>query len=90
MRMYVIYAVAVALIAVLALLLDRALKAIDRGRRRRVAAVRLAAAAGRAEQEQQRRKEEQQRRKEQEETGAALTNILPSIVKPEGGPRKVA
>jgi hypothetical protein len=83
MRMYVIYAVAVALIAVLALLLDRALKAIDRGRRRRVAAVRLAAAAGRAEQEHQ-------RRKEWEETGAALTNVLPAIVKPDGGPRKVA
>jgi hypothetical protein len=83
MRMYVIYAVAVVLIAVLALLLDRALKAIDRGRRRRVAAVRLAAAAGRAEQEQQ-------RRKEQEETGAALTSVLPAIVKPDGGPRKVA
>ncbi|HEX3963625.1 MAG TPA: hypothetical protein VHZ03_44470 [Trebonia sp.] len=81
--MYVIFAVGIALIGVLALLLDRALKAIDRGRRRRAAAERLAAAADRAE-------HEQQRRKEREETGAALTNVLPGIVKPEGGPRKVA
>ncbi|HEY6786800.1 MAG TPA: hypothetical protein VI365_05770 [Trebonia sp.] len=81
--MYLIFAVAVALIAVLALLLDRALKAIDRGRRRRAAAERLAAAASRAE-------EQHQQRKEREETGGALTNVLPAIVKPDGGPRKVA
>jgi hypothetical protein len=84
--MYVIFVVAIAAIACLGLLLDRGLKAIDRGRRRRAAAMRLAAAASRAEQEQQ-------QRKEQEQTSAALTNVLPAIAiaqDDDRGPRRVA
>jgi hypothetical protein len=86
MHMYVIFAVAIVLIACLGLLLDRGLKAIDRGRRRRDAAERLAAAATRAEQEHQ-------QRKEREQTSAALTNVLPAIAiaqDDDRGPRRVA
>ena len=84
--MYVIFILAIALIAGLGLLLDRGLKAIDRGRRRRVAAVRLAAAARRGEQEHQ-------QRTAQQETSAALTNVLPAIAitqDDDRGPRRVA
>jgi hypothetical protein len=81
--MYVIFVVAIALIAGLFFLLDRGLKAIERGRRRRVAAERLAAAASKSEQEHEERKEEQ-------ETSAALTNVLPAIGQDHRGPRKVA
>jgi predicted lysophospholipase L1 biosynthesis ABC-type transport system permease subunit len=83
MRMYVIFVVAIAAIAGLGLLLDRGLKAIDRGRRRRVAAERLVAAASKAEQEQR------QRRKQQE-VSTALTSVLPAIPRDDRGPRKVA
>jgi Flp pilus assembly protein TadB len=83
MHMYVIFVVAIALIAGLLLLLDRGLKAIDRGRRRRVAAERLAVAATNAEQEQQ-------QRREQQEASTALTNVLPAIATGDRGPRKVA
>jgi hypothetical protein len=82
--MYVVFVVAFVLIAGLGLLLDRGLKAIDRGRRRRVAAERLAAAASKAAQQHE-------QRKEQEETGAALTSVLPAIARGgDQGPRKVA
>jgi len=84
--MYVIFILAIALIAGLGLLLDRGLKAIDRGRWRRVTAVRLAAAARKAE-------EEHQQRRKQEETSAALTNVLPAIAiaqDDDRGPRAVA
>ena len=47
--MYVIFVVVIALVAGLLFLLDRALKAVQQGRRRRAAGVRLAAAAARAE-----------------------------------------
>ena len=83
MHMYVIFVVAIALVAGLGLLIDRGLKAIDRGRRRRVAAERLAAAASKAEQEQQ-------QRREQQEASTALTNVLPAIAQDDRGPRKVA
>ena len=82
--MNVIFVVAIALIAGLFFLLDRGLKAIERGRRRRVAAMRLAAAASRAE-------HDHQERRAKEEASAALTNVLPAIAKDDGrGPRKVA
>ncbi len=81
--MYVIFIVAIVLVAGLFLLLDRGLKAIDRGRRRRVAAQRLAAAASRAE-------KEQHQRQEQQEVSGALTNVLPAIGQTDRGPRKVA
>jgi hypothetical protein len=87
MHMYVIFVVAIALIAGLGLLLDRGLKAIDRGRRRRVAAERLAAAASKAEQEHE---QEQEQRREQQEVSTALTNVLPAIAQDDRGPRKVA
>jgi hypothetical protein len=83
MRMYVIAIVAVALIAGLLYLLDRGLKAVQRGRRRRDVAVRMAAATAFAE-------EQAQRRREVKETSAALTSVLPSIQQPEKGPRRVA
>jgi hypothetical protein len=83
MRMYVIAIVAVALIAGLLYLLDRGLKAVQRGRRRRDVAVRMAAATAFAE-------EQAERRREVKETSAALTSVLPSIQQPEKGPRRVA
>jgi len=80
MRMYVIAVVAVVLIAGLLYLLDRALKAVQRGRRRRDVAVRMAAATAYAEEQAERR----------EETSSALTSVLPSIQQPGKGPRRVA
>ena len=56
--MYVIFVLAIIFTACLFFLLDRALKAIQRGRRRRVASKRLVAAAIAAE-EQHRRQEQQ-------------------------------
>ncbi len=83
MRMYVIAIVAIALIAGLLYLLDRGLKAVQRGRRRRDVAVRMAAATEYAE-------KQAERRREVKETSAALTSVLPSIQQPEKGPRRVA
>lgn len=84
-RMYVILAIALVLMFVAALLfvLDRALKAIEKGRRRREAAERLAAAYAYAE-------DKAKRKKASAEASSALTSVLPAIKKPEGGPRRVA
>jgi hypothetical protein len=79
--------VAILVIVVLACLLyalDRALKALVRGRRRRTAAERLYAAAAGAE-------EREKKRRAAQESREALTSVIPGI-KPEedDGPRKVA
>jgi hypothetical protein len=83
--MYVIFVIAIVLIASLFFLLDRALKAIQRGRRRRDASERLDAVARAAEQEHR-------QRTAQHEESAALTNVLPAIRSEDDdrGPRKVA
>jgi type II secretory pathway component PulJ len=81
--MYVLFVVAVVLIAALLFLLDRGLKAVQRGRRRRDAAIRLGAAAAYAEAQA-----DAEARKKQ--TSGALTTVLPSIQQPEQGPRRVA
>ena len=83
MRMYVIFVVAVLLIAGLLFVLDRGLKAVHEGRRRRAAGARLAAAAAHAE------KKDKQRRAAAD-ASAALTTVLPAIQEPERGPRRVA
>lgn len=83
MRMYVMFAVAVVFIAVLLFLLDRGLKAVQRGRRRRDAAIRLGAAAAYAE-------AQAEAEARQKQTSGALTTVLPSIQQPEQGPRRVA
>ena len=83
MRMYVIAIVAVALIAGLLYLLDRALKAVQTGRRRRDIATRMAPAMAHAE--------EQANQKEQtKKASSALTSVLPAIQQPEKAPRRVA
>ena len=81
--MYVIAVAAVVIIAGLLYLLDRALKAVQTGRRRRDLAVRMAAATDYAE-------KQAESRKEAKESSAALTSVLPSIKQPEKGPRRVA
>jgi hypothetical protein len=82
--MYVIFVLAIVLIACLFFLLDRALKAIQRGRRRRVASERLLAVAKQAEQEHR-------QHKAHHEQATALTSVLPAISAGEDrGPRKVA
>jgi type II secretory pathway pseudopilin PulG len=81
--MYVIFVLAIILIACLFFLLDRALKAIQRGRRRREASERLAAAARAAE-------EQHKHQKARHEESTALTNVLPAIRGDDDGPRKVA
>jgi hypothetical protein len=84
MRMYVIAAVGIVLIAGLLYLLDRALKAVQKGRRRRGLAERMAPAMAYAE-------EQDKRRKEARKASSALTSVLPSIQQaPEKGPRRVA
>jgi hypothetical protein len=83
MRMYVMFVVAVVLIAVLLFFLDRGLKAVQRGRRRRDAAIRLGAAAAYAEA----RADAEARH---QETSGALTTVLPAIQQAERGPRRVA
>lgn len=80
--MYVIFAVVIALVAGLLFLLDRALKAVQEGRRRRAAGVRLAAAAAQAE-------EVARRRRATADASAALTAVLPAIQQAERGPRRV-
>jgi uncharacterized membrane protein YhiD involved in acid resistance len=83
MRMYVIAVVAVVLIAGLLYLLDRALKAVQQGRRRRDIVSRMAPAMAHAE-------EQAKQKKQVKETSSALTSVLPSIQQPEKGPRRVA
>jgi type II secretory pathway pseudopilin PulG len=83
-QMYVILAVIVVLAVVLLFLLDRALKAIEKGRRRREAGMRLYAAAAQAE-------AVAKQRKEKEKESKALTAVLPAILRSENKkPRKVA
>ncbi len=82
--MYVIFVAAIVVIACLFFLLDRALKAVQRGRRRREASERLVAVAKQAEQEHR-------QRTARHEESTALTNVLPAITTDEDrGPRKVA
>lgn len=83
MRMYVIAVVAVVLIAGLLYLLDRVLKAVQTGRRRRDIVSRMAPAIAHAE-------EQAKQKKQVKETSSALTSVLPSIQQPEKGPRRVA
>jgi len=81
--MYVVFAVAVVLIVVLLLLLDRVLKAVRQGHRRRDAAIRLTAAAASAQAQARRQAAVADARD-------ALTTVLPAIQKEERGPRHVA
>jgi uncharacterized iron-regulated membrane protein len=82
--MYVIFVLAIILIAGLFFLVDRGLKAVQRGRRWRSAAERLDAVARQAE-------ERAQERKAEEEVSSALTSVLPAIIpEKDRGPRKVA
>jgi hypothetical protein len=80
--MYVIFVVVIALVAGLLFLLDRALKAIQEGRRRRAAGLRLAAAAAHAE-------EVARQRRAAADASGALTSVLPAIQQAERGPRRV-
>ena len=80
--MYVIFVVVIALVAGLLFLLDRALKAIQEGRRRRAAGLRLAAAAAHAE-------EVARQRRAAADASGALTSVLPAIQQSERGPRRV-
>lgn len=84
MRMYVLIIVAIVIVLAggLVFLLDRALKAIETGRRRREAGMRLYAAAAQAE-------ERENHRKKNENQSKALTTVLPAIFKTDK-PRKVA
>jgi hypothetical protein len=82
--MYVIFVLAIALIAGLFFLLDRGLKAVQRGRRQRDAAMRLNAVAREAEERARELRQEQ-------EVSSALTSVLPAIRPEEDrGPRRVA
>jgi hypothetical protein len=84
MRMYVIFVLAIALIAGLFFLVDRGLKAVQRGRRMRDAARRLDAVARDAE-------EHARHDAEQQEVSTALTTVLPAILpEQDRGPRNVA
>jgi hypothetical protein len=83
MRMYVIFVVAIALVAGLLFLLDRGLKAVSRGRRRRDAGMRLFAAAAQAE-------HQAGHQQAAEQASAALTTVLPAIKQGKRGPRRVA
>ena len=83
MRMYVIFVLAVVLVAVALYLLDRGLKAVQRGRRRREVAMRLGVAAAYAE-------AQADAEAKQQETSGALTTVLPAIQQSERGPRRVA
>jgi hypothetical protein len=80
--MYVIFVVVLALVAGLLFLLDRALKAVQEGRRRRAAGLRLAAAAAHAE-------EVARQRRAAADASGALTSVLPAIQQAERGPRRV-
>jgi hypothetical protein len=80
--MYVIFVLVLALVAGLLFLLDRALKAVQEGRRRRAAGLRLAAAAAHAE-------EVARQRRAAADASGALTSVLPAIQQAERGPRRV-
>jgi hypothetical protein len=82
--MYVIFVLAIVVIAALFFLVDRGLKAVQRGRRWRTAAERLDAVAREAEERARKAKAEQ-------EVSSALTSVLPAIIpEKDHGPRKVA
>ncbi len=81
--MYVIFVVVIALVAGLLCLLDRALKSVQRGRRRRADGARLAAAAAYAE-------ERARQRRAAAEASSALTSVLPAIQQEDRGRRRVA
>jgi hypothetical protein len=84
MPMLVLAVVVIVVIACALYALDRALKALVRGRRRRTAAERLYAAAAGAE-------EKEKKRRAAEEGSAALTSVMPRIkTEEDDGPRKVA
>jgi hypothetical protein len=85
--MYVLLAVAVLLVAGLLFLFDRGLRAVRTGRRRRDAAIRLAVAAARAE---DKARDEARQQAAVEVASGALTTVLPSIQRPQQGPRRVA
>ena len=82
MPMIVVAIVLIVLLAGLLYALDRALKVLARGKRRRTNAERLFAAASVAE-------EKEKKRRAAEEGSAALTSVMPAIAD-EKGPRKVA
>ncbi|MBO0803538.1 MAG: hypothetical protein J2P25_10765 [Nocardiopsaceae bacterium] len=71
------------LVVALLLLADRALKAIEKGRRRREAGMRLYAAAAAAQ-------ATEKERRAKETASRELTAVLPAIIKPTDEPRKVA
>lgn len=82
--MDVILPLGVVLVAGLLFLLDRALKAIQEGRRRRDAGMRLYAAAAYAE-------SKEKHRRAVSESSKALTTVLPAIRREtDRSPRKVA
>lgn len=82
--MYVIFALVAVLVAGLLFLLDRALKAIQEGRRRREAGMRLYAAAAQAE-------ARERQRRAASAASKALTTMLPRIRQEDDqSPRKVA
>jgi hypothetical protein len=87
MRMYVIVVVAAAVVVVVAgllFLLDRAIKAIREGHRRREVGMRLYHAAAQAE-------ATERQRREATKASNSLTAVLPAIRHGEQGkPRKVA
>jgi hypothetical protein len=85
MRMYVIVAVAVVVIAGLLYLLDRSMKVIREAQRRRDINMRLAAVAEQAEAAEERRQAAAKARD-------AITSVLPAIKwsDEEQGPRSVA
>lgn len=83
MLMYVILAVVVVFVFALLFVTDRALKAIQKGRRRREAGMRLYAAAAAAQATERQRRAKETASKE-------LTKVLPAIKKPTEEPRKVA
>jgi hypothetical protein len=64
-------------------LLNRALKAVQTGRRRRDIVSRMAPAMAHAE-------EQAKQKRQVKEASSALTSVLPSIQQPEKGPRRVA
>lgn len=81
--MYAIVAIVVVLAIMLLFVLDRALKAIAVGRRRREAGVRLYYAAARAA-------EREKQRRAAAEASDRLTTVLPAIPQDDRTPRKVA
>ena len=80
--MIVVAIVGIVLLACLLYALDRALKAVVRGKRRRGAAERLFAAVSVAE-------EKEKTRRDAEQKSTALTSVMPAILE-DKGPRKVA